>query len=961
MKIFASCADVTGLVETRDCLEYADNLFADLRVFNVFRRARDRRGGGVALVVKKALKGYRRPDLEHSDLEILMIDVSSANIIVCVFYSPPVNVRVTTIRFVEHIRSLSHEVIQRLVILGDFNVPDVDWTGRSARTLHGHALLEAAREFNFKQIVDFPTRLENILDLAFLPVAVPYDCLEAIPAPTDKCDHLALQFRAFVRKRNARLISRLRWKFDDRLNAEFKESLKNIDWFSLFAGHDASEKAVILEDTVVSIAKNFHHLTRVKQRFGQVSYPSFVTRALRRRDRVFRRWRDCTVGPRKDQLRQKWRKCSRLADCKAKQYQQHQVMQAATSTRNQKKFWRLVKSSADVQSVPPLWNDQSSAFEFTDSAKANLLNDWFVSCQQPCATHCDVVSALSGSGSFPEPITEQEINRALKQVLTPGKASGPFVLSFDLLARCGSEIIPPLIMLFNTCLFSSVFPACWKASYVTAIPKGSVDSTRYSNWRPISLLHPLSKVLEVVIASRLRVYLESHSLLSNHQYGFRQKRSTELLATTTVQEWMDEIARGHSVDAVFLDCQKAFDRADHEQIILSLFKFGVSSVLLKFFSDYLRGRHQVTLVDGTHSEQRCDTSGVPQGSILGPLLFLCLIDAVATCTSSKTAVRMFADDIAIYRVVHGPDDTAEFQLDLDAVCSWSAEVKLAFNPTKSVFVRFSAKQIVPEAPEYRLGLDTIPRRNTVKYLGLHLDRKLSWSDHISNLITKVRKRMRYISFLFSRSCQRARITLYKSLVLPLLDYCCVVYNPRLKGLIDGLEDCTRTFLQSINLGPALEDTSVGRYSNRLRQLGLEPLILRRIRASLILAYKMIFGLIPVSNQFFSPLCLDTAGLFVSGGTRAAGALRAHPCPLQLSEQTDQGWAIGHSEKSFAFLVARIWNDLPFDAAAYESLPSFSLCIHELNFFRIKYVMEIMGKYSEFLTADSPPQNGGRVR
>ena len=146
----------------------------------------------------------------------------------------------------------------------------------------------------------------------------------------------------------------------------------------------------------------------------------------------------------------------------------------------------------------------------------------------------------------------------------------------------------------------------------------------------------------------------------------------------------------------------------------------------------------------------------------------------------------------------------------------------------------------------------------MKYLGLHLDRKLSWKNHISNLTTKVKKRLSYISFLFSKSCQRARITLYKSLVLSLLDYCCVVYNPRLKGLTEGLEDCTRTFLQSINLGPALEDTSVRRYCNRLRQLGLEPLVLRRIKASLVLAYKIIFGLVPVSNLFFSPLCLDAA-------------------------------------------------------------------------------------------------------
>ena len=455
-------------------------------------------------------------------------------------------------------------------------------------------------------------------------------------------------------------------------------------------------------------------------------------------------------------------------------------------------------------------------------------------------------------------------------MLVPGKASGPFLLSFDLLAHCGFEIVVPLIMLFNTCLFSGVFPAGWKSSYVTAIPKSSVDSTKLANWRPISLLHSLSKVFEAVIASRLRLYLESHFLLSDHQYGFRQKRSTELLATVTVQEWMDEAARGHVVDAVFLDCQKAFDRADHEQIILSLCRLGVSSVLLNLFSDYLRDRHQATLVDGTHSNSQCVTSEVPQGSIVGPLLFLCLIDPVARCTSSKTAVRIFADDIAMYRVINKPEDTTEFQMDLDAVFSWSSDVKLAFNPAKSVFVRFSTKQTVPAPPEYRLGPVTIPRSNTVKYLGLFLDHKLSWKDHISNLTAKAKKRLRYIMFLFNKSCQRARITLYRSLVLPLFDYCSTVYNPRLKGLTDGLEDCSRAFLRSINLGPALEDTSTGRYISRLHQLGLEPLVLRRVKASLILAFKLIFGLVPVSNIFFSPLCLDA----VSGGTRGAGALRA---------------------------------------------------------------------------------------
>ena len=111
VKLFCSSADVTGLVETRDCSDYVDNLFANLTSFNVFRRPRDRHGGGVAAAVRKSIREFRRADLELPDIEMLMIDLTSANLIVCVFYSPPVSVRVTTVRFVEHFRTLPHDII----------------------------------------------------------------------------------------------------------------------------------------------------------------------------------------------------------------------------------------------------------------------------------------------------------------------------------------------------------------------------------------------------------------------------------------------------------------------------------------------------------------------------------------------------------------------------------------------------------------------------------------------------------------------------------------------------------------------------------------------------------------------------------------------------------------------------------------------------------------------------------
>ncbi|GAV04948.1 hypothetical protein RvY_15147 [Ramazzottius varieornatus] len=172
-------------------------------------------------------------------------------------------------------------------------------------------------------------------------------------------------------------------------------------------------------------------------------------------------------------------------------------MQAVASTRNIQKFWKLSKSTADIQNVPPLWNDGNGSFEFEDPVKANLLDKWFASCQQPCSSHCVGPPMPTSPSDFPDPITHTDILSALKHVLVPGKACGPFPFSFDLLSHCGSEIVAPLIMLFNTCLFSGIFPGCWKTSYVTPIPKGSLNSTKCANWHqsPSSILCPNSSKL----------------------------------------------------------------------------------------------------------------------------------------------------------------------------------------------------------------------------------------------------------------------------------------------------------------------------------------------------------------------------------------------------------------------------------------------------------------------------------
>ena len=157
VKLCTAVADVTALVETKDCDSFPDNYFANLTSFNVFRRPRNSNGGGVAVVIRKCLKPFRRVELEPSDLEVLVVDLTRANLLVLVFYGPPRTIQHTIPELIEHVRTFAHEDLQRLILLGDFNCPDVDWPSRSSSSSEGCVLVNACREFNLKQIVNFPT------------------------------------------------------------------------------------------------------------------------------------------------------------------------------------------------------------------------------------------------------------------------------------------------------------------------------------------------------------------------------------------------------------------------------------------------------------------------------------------------------------------------------------------------------------------------------------------------------------------------------------------------------------------------------------------------------------------------------------------------------------------------------------------------------------------------------------
>ena len=323
-----------------------------------------------------------------------------------------------------------------------------------------------------------------------------------------------------------------------------------------------------------------------------------------------------------------------------------------------KDWWSTLKyfiSSEKVSNIPPLKSNNNIIFDATE--KANLLNDFFTAqtvindqnVDVPDVTDRNVISELSIVV-----LTADEVKSVLKS-LPVGKASGPDGISNRVLKELADQMAMPLSLLFNQSIEDGKIPADWKEAYVSPVPKGG-DLSLSSNYRPISLLSNLDKILERAIFKYIYNHLRDNSILTAYQSGFTPGDSTINQLTYMYDTFCSALDSGKEVRAVFCDISKAFDRVWHKGLIRKLKTAGITGTLLKWFKSYLDERKQRVVIPGAKSDWTFIQAGVPQGSILGPLLFLIFINDIVTEIGSN--IRLFADDTSLYIIVEHPDTAA---------------------------------------------------------------------------------------------------------------------------------------------------------------------------------------------------------------------------------------------------------------------------------------------------------------
>ena len=503
------------------------------------------------------------------------------------------------------------------------------------------------------------------------------------------------------------------------------------------------------------------------------------------------------------------------------------------NSRDPKSFWKAVKFLAKKpQSVPTLIQGDTTAT--TDYGKANLLNTFFHSCfntsHPPITSH----SLHNFECSEEHLCTEEEVFDLLSS-LDITKASGPDGLSARMLKSTATSITTSVTKLFNLSISKCRVPMMWKKSAIVPIPKAS-DVSSPSNYRPISLLPLLSKLLEIHFHSLITQHLRSRLIFSDSQWGFTEGRSTVTALIKCVDDWLKMMEEGKEICAVFFDYRKAFDTVPHQPLMAKLTGLELDHTILCWLQDYLSYRSQTVVAGGETSDPLPVVSGVPQGSVLGPLLFLLYINDLPSAVSGY--VNLFADDVLLYHVISSAEDYTVLQEMVSSIEQWSTNNYLYLHPMKCKYMIVSRKRAptLPETPLELLG-NELERVNSYKYLGVLLTSDLSWSSHVGNICTKAR---RVLGLLYRRfygqTSQSSLKQLYLSLVRPHMEYACQVWDPHLVKDKKAIESVQRFALKVVT---AQWDSS---YDELLELANLKPLEERRTELRLGLLFKILHNL-----------------------------------------------------------------------------------------------------------------------
>ena len=845
----------------------------------LLRCDRDTRGGGVALYYRKPLTCVEivDTDITLSDTLWCRLRLETGDYcIIGVIYRPPSSSESHNLNLLTRLRTAVIRYSPHVLLMGDFNLPKL-----FTRVTHPENSMEHQFQSLFSECILFnhahePTRIRGLdrpsqLDLILTNEESMIDRVEYNP-PLGKSDHVTMMFDYVCRAERP---------------SDLVKSYRRIDYSNLLISLFEAAPLGVVGNTVDEQWSSLMSILNEKIDSNSTIIPwkdrKTPTFAPRSRTKKWMALRNSAwYVYRVTKCDEDWERFrglrNRVVMLLKEDKLRFQEIILKQMQRNPKLLYQIVNSKLKSKpGIPPLAHE--SGLTETPVETANVLADFYATVYAPkesvvtASTQVILSESVLDDLLF-DPVVIANKLRSLRRNASPG-IDGITPL---LLQKCVEPLSYPLAQLFSNSLLSGTVPADWKCAVISPIYKGGIRSDA-ANYRPVSLLPVISKVMERVVSDALKTHLESQHLISKAQHGFRSHHSCLTNLLFTLNDWTKMVDEGCGVHACYIDISKAFDRVNHAILLQKLQTHGVAGKVLNWLCDYLTGRSAQVRVDGSLSRKIAATSGVPQGSVLGPILFLIFMNDLPQL--AKCSITLFADDIKLWTSIKCIEDCSGLQSDLDALHEWSLQNRLPFNFRKCKMLNLG-KQF---NYTYKLGSHTLGWTDSEKDLGVWICGSLKSSLQCRSVYNRASRLLGMLRRTFCRFTTGTVQMVINTYIRPTMEYAIQAWAPWLQKDIVLLQGIYRRLTKMV---VGLENLP---YPVRLIRLNLFDSRYRQIRGDLILTYRIL-------TTPDHPL----KHLFVPGSTRDT---RSHALSVSIPNSR-----LNCRRHFFSVRVCFLWNALP---------------------------------------------------
>lgn len=805
------------------------------------------RGGGVLLY-------SRIPNVSSKvtkfNEQFLHVNISTSkhvpDIQLHIVYRSPNSNETNNTNLVKYITDLP----ENSIVVGDFNYPGINWSNLSSTGPDATMFLETCNEKFLNQLVDFPTHFTPQKDGSVTATCIDLvltDRTELVASvhPSGQLGaskHSMLVVEFIVPSHRNKTLEMI----PDYSKTDFvavKQILANINWHNELVNLNTEESWKIFKDKLLSVVESATPMKKRRVNNRPLWMQQSVMRIIRKKKRQWELW--CTTQDYRCYLAHKKteREVSKAVR-KAKRNLEKKL--AKDAKNNPKPFYRYMNNQSKIHTkVGPL-KDENGVIQTADSDLVKLLNTQFSSVFT-AEDHSNLPipeQVFSGSS----PLTDHDITPVLVsqkiERLNPNKASGPDKIYPKVVKELSEIIASPLSIIFNKSLQEGIVPSDWKMANVTSIFKKG-DRTCAANYRPISLTSIICRLMESILRDAILDHLRSYKLIRPSQHGFMPKRS----CLTNLLEFLEEITRiideGHCVDLIYLDFAKAFDKVPHMRLLSKIKAHGISGNIGKWIQEWLHERKQRVVLNGTESCSAEVTSGVPQGSVLGPILFVIYINDIDTAIDTLLVVlKKFADDTKAAAIVDTVEQSKLFQVQLNEVFKWSVEWQMLFNLDKCKVMHIGLNN---KQHKYYMDGHQLKVTESEKDIGVYIHNSLKPSVQVAEAAKKANQVLGQLLRSVSYRDKFHFVRLYKQRVRCHLELAVQAWSPWLQQDIKLLEDVQKRAVRNVC-------GLTGSYEEKLNQIGLTPLVDRRIRGDMLQTFKIMNNIDDVdSNVWFMPV------------------------------------------------------------------------------------------------------------